>query len=136
MNSIFETVETLYDIVGAVKSINQPVDINALKQYMPVVFARSFAGKCVPAGMRLFQKFLTFEIHQAVALVGVLLIPLVATFVSVLMLLVYFLGFKPVLRTMEHEVSLTPSMLLMLPPHALMKVDAIKNFISDKNTGK
>lgn len=136
MNSIFETVETLYDIVGAVKSINQPVDINALNEYMPVVFARSYAGKCVPAGMRLFQKFLTFEIHQAVALVGVLLIPLVATFVSVLMLLVYFLGFKPVLRTMEHEVSLTPSMLLMLPPHALMKVDAIKNFISDKNTGK
>ena len=121
-------VDTTYDVLAAMKSLPPAESLAQMEDYPPLAVLDDLVYECIPSGM---DSYVAFHQKPMVDTSNVVNgdLHIVATVVLVVCMAVfYWVVFKPLMMNVEREVALTPSMLLMLPPNVLMKVESIRAF--------
>jgi hypothetical protein len=116
LNALHEYDRLANDIVGAVESfLPRDKAVQQFPTYPPLEALDRMAYKCFPI---LFQQYVDVFFLPAQTLAGVVngYVNIIATTILIVALVfLYWVVFKPLLISIEREVALTPSMLLMLP---------------------
>jgi hypothetical protein len=123
-------MQTAYDLTTAMNNLPSEMNATDYYKYPLAIYFRQLGRVCLPEMIENFKlssitpiQNVDFVIHQQIMTASVVLIIL-------FLLLTQWLVFKPLVTSIEREIALTPSMLLMLPANILIKIESIRHFTS------
>lgn len=136
-NALDYYTDLAYDILAAVNSTAAAGDPTLQRRYLTshhtMHVLEELTSVCFPD---LFAVHNAFYMHPVISNANTIntYLHVAATVVLIgALILLYTVVFRPLMKSIEREVALTPSMLLMLPPQVLMKVESIRAFTTAQN---
>ena len=123
-----------YDVAAAAESLPAGQSSIRMQTYDPNLELNMMAYDCIPEALTKYRDFHETPILNVHNLVNGYLHITCTVILVLCMAAFYWAVFKPLMISVEREVALTPSMLLMLPPNVLMKVESIRVFTASANT--
>lgn len=114
-NMIKYYLEYTYDVAAALASVDENDVESYIDDYPPMKFLDTVAYDCLPQGLQYFETFQHKPMTDVSALINGYVHITCTVLLGIGMAVLYWAMFKPLMISVEREVALTPSMLLMLP---------------------
>lgn len=136
LNTVTEFVDLAMDVTGAIDAAPMNVSRALSQNFVSTQTLNTMALHCYPI---MWAHFVDFFVSPSVSMGNLMNSTsqnATNAILVVALVLLFFMSIDPLMKSIEKEVALTPSMLMMLPVNVLMKVESIRAFTHEASALK